>query len=60
MNLTLFALLCVSSIWHKLYGKGISLAKFITKCDGNYYKVRQLILLQSMAAYYYKVRQVLF
>ena len=33
--------------------------KFITKCNKCYYKVRQLILLQSAMVCYYKVRQVL-
>ena len=43
------------------------LVEFITKCEGSYYKVRQLILLQSATAccykvwqlFYYKVRHVL-
>ena len=33
--------------------------KFITKCNKCYYKMRQLILLQSAMVCYYKVRQVL-
>ena len=33
--------------------------KFIVKCDNCYYKVRQLILLQSTMVCYYKVRQLL-
>ena len=32
--------------------------KFIVKCDNCYYKVRQLILLQSTTVCYYKVRQL--
>ena len=43
---------------HKLAKRNI-LVKFITKCDGCSYKVRQRFLWQSVTAYYYKVRQVL-
>ena len=34
--------------------------KFITECDNCYYKVRQLILLQSVLVCYYKVRQLFY
>ena len=34
--------------------------KFITKCDKCYYKVRQLVLLESAMVCYYKVRQLFY
>ena len=34
--------------------------KFVTKCDKCYYKVRQLILLESPMVFYYKVRKLLY
>ena len=42
----------------KLRGGPDTLVKFIKKCDGSNYKVRQLFLLQSVTACYYKVRQL--